>query len=524
MKTPLRIWHRIEPTNLTGSIDQGLAAPLADPLWQLGRQWQLGELTAEDAATPIAAVVHASSFMIDRLIVGDQVRTIGPEIPLEALVEPEPPARPDLRQRLAAGRDLRDRLPAAAMAKLVAFAKPTVTDRLERALAFAVGASAVDAELVRDAIASRDVAAVASELGIDAAVLATWYADYLARTGRAAPSAWNDQAAAYAFKLRARVDDRDVELSTSDYRGGRLDWSDLSAATEAAPSTGPRTVQDVTTTKLPVALSFAGGPARRYYELEPSGTSFSLLAGAPPDVATALLLEVALIYGGDWFVLPLDLPIGSLSRVDKIEVVDAFDQYTVISGRLRSGRWRTFECAPPDDPAAELLLVLPTVAASLDSEPIESVALVRDERANVVWAIEDVVPDALGLGRTIAHPPPSMPAESTYAYLPFVPPPASWFPLVRRGGDFIGAKLYGVPSPLQPQGWLLNGWPELKLLVGDVHDDGLRIERRWQVAFGLAKDGEAAPWVTWISRSDRSAMPTASSGIAADVLVPPGQG
>ena len=308
-------------------------------------------------------------------------------------------------------------------------------------------------------------------------------------------------------------------LTAGAYRGGRLDWSDFTASTQPRPSGAPTAVvKRVTSTKLPVPLDFAGGPARRYFELETSGTSLSLLAGAPHDLATALLLEVALVYGGDWFVLPLELPVGSLARVDSITLVDAFGLPTAISGRLRSPGWRAFECAPTTDPASELLAILPTVALPLEGEPIESIALVRDERANVVWAIEDVAPDALGIGRTISHPTPTVPAEATYTYVPFVPPPASWFPLVRRDGDLVGATFHGVAAPLVPRGRMLGGWPAIKFLADDVHDDGLRIERRWQVAFGRDRAR-----VAWISRTDRSAGAPASSGIAADVLVLPSE-
>ena len=40
-------WTRIEPDILTGDPEKdlilGIAAELADPLWLLGRQWQMGE-------------------------------------------------------------------------------------------------------------------------------------------------------------------------------------------------------------------------------------------------------------------------------------------------------------------------------------------------------------------------------------------------------------------------------------------------------------------------------------------------
>ena len=43
---------RLEPRSTTGDLAPGLAARVADPLWLLGRQWQLGELLADDAPSP----------------------------------------------------------------------------------------------------------------------------------------------------------------------------------------------------------------------------------------------------------------------------------------------------------------------------------------------------------------------------------------------------------------------------------------------------------------------------------------
>jgi hypothetical protein len=534
-------WNRIEPINQSSSIDAGLAAPLADPLWLLGRQWQIGELTAEDAGTPIAATIETTAFPIERLRVGAHVRPFDPAMPLEAAVEPEPPAPPDLRMCLSAGRDLLAALDAghaAAATKLVALGKPAApADRLAAALLTAVGPRAVDAELVVAAIAARGVPAVAAQLdaGFDLGPLLTsWLAGYQAKTGRAAPSAWNVERAAYTFTLEATIGDRDIALAATDYRGGTLDWCDFTASTAARATTARPPMPPVTAvrTVLPAPLEFTGGPARRFFEIEPAGASFGLLAGAPPDVATALLVEIALVFGGDWFVAPVPLPVGTLGRVDRITVVDSFGESTVLAGRIHtsgttpSTSWRMFELSsPPDDTAAAgLLAILPTVTGALEGPAIESVALVRDEIANLVWALEDLAPDALGLPRSISHAVPVLPGAAVHEYVPLVPPPASWFPLVRRDGKaarFVGASIHGAPSGPAPRGRLLDGWPHVGFLADDVGADGFRVERRWQLAVGRATGAGPAPRAVWISRTDRLGDGPASSGVTADQIVAP---
>src|SRR6478736_4406782 len=55
-------WTRLEPDTQTNvldvDLDEGVAAKLADPLWLLGRQWQMGELSGEDAGSPVEGLVE----------------------------------------------------------------------------------------------------------------------------------------------------------------------------------------------------------------------------------------------------------------------------------------------------------------------------------------------------------------------------------------------------------------------------------------------------------------------------------
>jgi hypothetical protein len=225
------------------------------------------------------------------------------------------------------------------------------------------------------------------------------------------------------------------------------------------------------------------------------------------------------VFGGDWFVVPVPLEMGMLGRVDQIEVTDAFGTTSTLEHRIRSPGWRMFECA--DSPAlADLLLVIPTVEATLEGPAVESVSLGLDEATNLVWASEDTLADVLGLPRRIDHVLPRPPASATRRYVPLLSPPDSWFPLVRRGATaadvrFIGASLRSVP-PRAPRGHVLSGWPHVGFLTAEVPLEGLRIERRWQLAVG-SDDRRAL----WVSRVDRIGRGPAASGLAADQVLAP---
>lgn len=57
---------RLEPRSTSDSLEPGLAARVGDPLWLLGRQWQLGELLADDAGSPTSVDLAADVAALSR--------------------------------------------------------------------------------------------------------------------------------------------------------------------------------------------------------------------------------------------------------------------------------------------------------------------------------------------------------------------------------------------------------------------------------------------------------------------------
>jgi hypothetical protein len=346
-------------------------------------------------------------------------------------------------------------------------------------------------------------------------LVSAWAAWYRARIGRSAPSAWDDERGSYRFSLAANVDGQDVHLVADRYRGGTLDWSDLSAVATGSASPTTAAPQVRTDVVLPTPVEYAGGPARRLFELEHANVSFGAIAGAPVDLATSLLVEMALVFSGTWFVIPVPMPASALGRIDGVAVTDTFGEVTQLGRRIRSPGWRMFEVG--DGALADLLALIPTITHSITGPAIEQLSLRRDEQANVLWAIEDTVADALGLPTTVEHARGSRPAAgAAWSYVPMTAPPESWFPLVRRDRRFVGATLRPAPSSATPRGALLAGWPAVGHLATDVTSDGLRLARHWQMT--RARGGEHA---IWVSRLERTGPGPAASGTAADQLVPP---
>ena len=97
-------YRRVEPMPPYGDVQRGFSAEVADPLWMLGRQWQVGEHAAEDAASPVLVELEVAHTPLD------PVAGIDPTIvPAEALLEgaaedwwtvgPEGPRRPGGERR-----------------------------------------------------------------------------------------------------------------------------------------------------------------------------------------------------------------------------------------------------------------------------------------------------------------------------------------------------------------------------------------------------------------------------------------
>ena len=82
------VWNRLEGRPRSMNFDRALRAEVRDALWMLTRQWQTGELRAEDSGSPVFAKVHLASTRLSQLEAGDGApRPIDSAMPLQAQVE-----------------------------------------------------------------------------------------------------------------------------------------------------------------------------------------------------------------------------------------------------------------------------------------------------------------------------------------------------------------------------------------------------------------------------------------------------
>jgi hypothetical protein len=575
---------RLEPGVRRVDSSEGLQARIRDPLWLLARQWQFGEFAADDAGSPARVDLDGESARLTRyrlgpLVTGDATPFSAGSPPVETLVEREPllgAGSSSTRVAAEAGMQFVRGLDAAGVGAYISAYRstfplqpPAASDpiwsdpdsrlfmgvvggripdgnRLYASLSAAFGprGDASGALPTSPPVAPADAATVTQ---VARAWLA-WYADQGVSQPQAAPGggvvqAWKPERMEYEFAVGARLTQGEIVLTAPEYFEGRLDWTTFVVnpsvslgSTADGQSFGGRV--------LPAPVSFRGMPASRFWEFEDARINLSdrlnQVSGEPlgRDIARFLLLEFALQYGNDWFVIPVELAVGSLSRVRSLVVTDTFGVQTTIPHTSEidgpNASWRMFNLSLDNRAAADasvpagLFLLAPALGQSLEGPVLEEVLFLRDEMANLAWALERVVESPLGqpVDRTAAvngiGESAVVPAEAdepaTWAYhlasdvpdywIPFAPGQPGWLQRValpNRAGQPIGAR----GRILEPQR------PDLRVYDEEIPREGARVRRAYQYARWI--DGSS---YLWIGRRKSPGRGEGSSGLRFDVMEP----
>ena len=348
----------------------------------------------------------------------------------------------------------------------------------------------------------------------------------------ATPTSWTPARIEYSFVLGAAADTNG--LIAEEYDGASIYWYSLGRTTaalggdSAQPATATRTV-----TVAPV--TFRGMPARRFWEMEDAAVNLGALSAAAEDLGRLLLREFALIYGNDWFQIPLALPVGCQVVVSSLSVLDTFGVATTIphyaAADGSSSGWRMFslDASGPMPTsvsaslaAPNLLVLTPGGVNILDSAAIEDVLMLRDEPAEMAWGVERTVVGASGrpmdralAWRTTQPPivPPSSTAVAAYRlgstvpnyWIPFLPVAVDDGPLQLRRGRLPAAAT-------GPQGLML-AYPNQTMFFEELPREGIHLQRRYRYARGL--DGST---YVWIGRLRSTGTGEGRSGLRFDYL------
>lgn len=476
---------RLEPDSITGEPAPGAEARIADAAWMLGRQWQFGELLGEDAGTAVSVTVRSRALPVTAWApLG--ARTALEDAPwrpwragalLEELVQdvPELGFAGGLRQRAEAGQQLvemladagEEALGAGLAARYPLALAPDPLSPEQAVVGESLRQKAEREALVaaRDALdpaAKRLLHALAGAVPDGAAILAEgragepgWVADAAdpaavravladwiewATGDPASGGAWDVERLEYRFALRFGDDAHPVVARVTQFGAATVRWSDL----EWVPGAGPALPEGApdgaevrsSVTMLATPLRYPAMAADRYWQLEDGRVDLGAIDAQEYDLARLCLAEFALSSGDDWLEVPVDGLLGAVNEIESVTITDDFGR-TVQARELADPAFTMFRVRSADDRVLPGIVLAPVAADIQAGAAVEEILFLRDEMANMAWAIEQTVQGRSGDPRARAaekRPEPGpwpvglAPDERVYRLQSAVP--ENWIPLV----------------------------------------------------------------------------------------------
>jgi hypothetical protein len=434
-------WNRLEGRPRSRDFRRALSAEVRDALWMLSRQWQLGEFEGEDNGSPVIARLNVRSSPLTNYLAsaGAQV-PLDSTVPLEPLVEAMAISLDTGSQPVAL--DIRLMLGRRWLAMLAADANlrgyrnayirrfpvdpPNLSTRTDGLLAAHRSASQLCAAAAGRCLdggkllahlathsASDSVPGVlpAHRPALDAfgSQLIAWYQRVFDQPD--ASDAWRPERMEYGFAVDASGRPGATRFVADEYYSGRVQWHsfDVALAPQSPPlksvgnvaGPGDSNAVDKTFTVLPTPAQFEGMPNTRWWRFEDGRVNFGDIRPERVDIGRLLLIEFGLVFANDWYLIPIETLVGSISDVRGLVVTNSFGERLWIEPAGRGGdhgwrRARLFGMSPAavggpveDDPG---LMVPNAAVAIMDGPRLEEVLLARDELSNLVWGVERTVP------------------------------------------------------------------------------------------------------------------------------------
>lgn len=436
------IWLRLEPSSIGTNLEAGLRAAVHDPLWMLARQWQIGEFRFEDAGSPVHAKMMMNCTPLTRYSSNKAVR-MG-SLPLETIIERENVRMDGKHQpRLAAEAGLH-------FLRLLEFYGDSGKLRnsllKEKEFQLQPPDKKQLKELERDhntvnflrVMANRvpDGHVLHNQIQKDLQSWQTWYQSHnpaerdtidktvanwsvwyktLFSEPDADETAWLPNRLEYRISVAAPAPEGEIVLNAPEYSGGHLDWYSFNI--QQGESLGAKRsdlkkeeieAENISCAAIPMPINYRGMPVSRYWEFEDARVDFGAMAAGRQQLAKLLLIDFALITGDDWFIVPVMVPVGTLCNTHTLGIRNTFGELLSVSSAYnldrdnakKEGRpdkalpWSMYQLSFDSSSNAQAdfnLFLPPALGTSLHGPDLEEVLLLRDEMANMAWAVERVV-------------------------------------------------------------------------------------------------------------------------------------
>ncbi len=559
-------WYRLEPRPRTPNIDESLAAQVRDPFWMLTRQWQFGEFHGEDAGSPAFIQSTAQLGLLHGWAVAEgDVHPLPADVPLETMTLAEGFSPTDLSLAVELGQVFEQALVQAGRADLIANFRQAyplqeqVEERDREALRFLQviaerGTHGVKLFLAADNAAPNlpDQPALrpADEEVVREALeqVRAWVRDTLGMVGHEDAPAWNPERLEYDLQVIGQKPNGDpVVLSAHPDRHGQFEWYAFDV--QARTLSGEGSVEEMPRVRrslIPGNVRFRGMPQPRWWAFETNTLNPEAIRPEKREIAKLIVLDFMLVHSNDWYVFPLRQPLGTLCAVESLVVCDVFGVKTLIERADRKPapagqRWTMFSPSiEGTDDIGDFFVVSPTAGETAQtSDPREEVSFVRDEMANMAWAIERVIENQLGEPwltheRALAG---AKPESLTPSRTPDAPPvryliqtsvPEHWIPFLpvaldRARGEitFERGVLLRSASEVEPLGSVS------RILNPTRFDEGhyrISEEEIPRVGVRLVRVANRGRWTDgsthiWIARSKSYVIGEERSGLLFDVAI-----
>ncbi len=573
-------WFQLRPTpsavaNNDAAIKRSLRSEIRDPLWMLGRQWQMAEFAAEDAGSASLVTTEINSRKFNKIRLGNSANKIDihENTPVEAIVECsnifdsymikiemgfqwlkllKNINRPefnilyhDFNFNAPQSGNLRLEMPTG----ISNYNKDIINSKIEY-LELAIKKQIIDGTKLYKYLSNSSNKA-SNFLGSSDPQVDTLGDEFIEIYKKIYTlpvsdinSSWISERQEYKFSYSSETSNNTIEMIADEYYDGRFDWNDVNIKkTISGSSNNASNLKKTIGIKaIPTGVKFPGMPLKRLWAIEDTNTNIGNIDIFNYDSASLIFTEFCLMYSNDWSIIPVILDTGTFSEIKEISVVDVFGQVTKIKHFNdidgNANDWSVFSVQNSNADSFENGLFFPNVVNNfLESESIETVIFARDEMANIVWGIEHIIPDLFGIGKkahelaqkhTAKIEPDVNSDKQTYSLIRTTSP--NWIPFIPQRDSTSNAnmlQLAAIPYVnidnamvlTEPASTIikdLNANQNIqknKIFNEEIPRSGIIVSKKWKRSRGA--DGKI---YTWLKKTKKVGRGETSSSLKFDFL------
>lgn len=553
-KNKFTTWNRLEGSPYKEDDASPYEFRLRDPLWMLARQWQMGNFEAEDNGSPITVYCDYTASKVMGVKGTDTTKYQEfelDEFPLESHIESVYDASYSLQDKYKAGTILLEIIDESTLSasRKSQFNKALLGDASKYLID---GSTYIDDQEMNQYFAlllrknqldgvklflSGKTLQTALGLSFDTKAIDMAWEERLTKVIPSLVNGlkyWKDNKLEYEFDIITSEGKRKFErFNAKNYHNNSIEWynfnHDAKILTSKVPSTTPRTVSKQI---IPSSFSFPGMPSARLWELQDPKRNLINLNPEKTELLKLVITDFTLNMSNDWFDFPLMVENGTNVVIDSLKVKDVFGEDIKIN-RVNS-KTNFFSTGEKQNDA---LLLLTTNSKKEMGKPIEKVVFARDEIANLVFGIEQIVPTGFGIGKEgiekkRSNKPEDLSIGSTTSnykiktqfeenWIPFVLKKEEQELLLHRASQFVHNEETGTNERIRPQSILLR--PGISDTNSQTSPYFIKEEEILRSGIVVSTNYQRTRWydgrvVSWLGREKRLGKGEMSSNLRFDVL------